>query len=73
MKQYSVITRFTFEGRFFITAKNKAQAREYAENHCGLVMNRGIHSSLPDDIVDWNFPVHPEKQTGKITLSKEVQ
>ena len=71
MKQFAVKTQFTFEGCFLIKAKNKIQAREYAENHCGLVLNRGIHSTLPDDIVDWDFPVHPEKLIGKITLSKE--
>ena len=69
MKQYAVKTRFMFEGCFFINAENKAQAREYTEKHCGLVLGRGIHSSLPDDDVDWDFPVHPEIFTGKITLA----
>jgi len=71
MKQFAVKTQFTFEGCFFIKAKNKIQAKEYAEKHCGLVLSRGIHSTLPDDIVDWDFPVHPEKVTGKVILSQE--
>ena len=66
MKQYAVKTRFVFEGCFLINAKNKMQAREYAEKHCGLVLGRDIHSSLPDDDVDWDFPVHPEKFTGRL-------
>jgi hypothetical protein len=24
-------------------------------------MGGGIHSSLPDNGVDWDFPVHPDK------------
>ena len=67
---YQVKTRFVFEGRFFIEAKDKAQAREYAEKHCGLVLGRGIHSTLPGETVDWEFPVHPDKSTGKVTLIK---
>jgi len=73
MKQYTVKTRFKFEGLFFVKAKNKMQAREYVNNHCGLVLNRGIHSSLSDEIVDWNFPVHPEKSIKTITQTQEEQ
>jgi len=69
-QRYSVKTRFIFEGCFFIHASYKAQAREYAENHCGLVLGGSVHSTLPDDIVDWDFPVHPVKSTGTVTLIK---
>ena len=67
MKRYAVNTRFMFEGRFFISAKDKAQAKEYVEKHCGLVMGRGVHSTLPDDAVDWHFPIHPQKAIGKVS------
>ena len=40
---------------------SKAQAEEYAEKHCGLVLGGDIHSSLPDEMVNWDFPIHPEK------------
>jgi len=69
MKQYAVKTRFVFEGCFFINAGNKAQAEEYVEKHCGLVLGGDIHTTLPDGIVDWDFPVHPNKSTGKIKLT----
>jgi len=72
MKEYAIKTRFVFEGKFFIKASNKKQARKYVEKHCGLVLNRGIHSTLPDDIVDWDFPYHSEKQIGRMTLMKET-
>jgi hypothetical protein len=73
MKQYAVETRFAFSGCFFIAAENKAQAREYAEKHCGLVLGRGIHTALPDDMADWEFPAHPEKTIGRISIKKEEQ
>lgn len=60
-KVYIVPVKFVFEGKFFIKAESKAQAKEYAENHCGMVTNNGIHSTLPDEDVDWEFPVHPQK------------
>jgi hypothetical protein len=59
MKQYAVKTRFSFTGNFFIKAESEAQAKEYAEKHCGLVIGGDIHSTLPNDEVDWDFPVHP--------------
>lgn len=61
MKEYSVKVSFVFEGTFLIKASNKAEAREYAEKHCGMTIERGIHSSLPDEDVNWDFPVHPAK------------
>jgi hypothetical protein len=60
-KSYTVKTRFTFTGTFFVKADTKAMAREYVEKHCGMVMGRGIHTSLPKEDADWNFPVHPDK------------
>jgi len=60
-RKYAVKTRFSFTGTFFITAESKAEARKYVENHCGMVSDCNIHSSLPADTVDWKFPVHPDK------------
>jgi hypothetical protein len=62
-----------FEGCFFISAKDKAQAKEYAEKHCGLVMGRSVHSTLPDDAVYWDFPIHPEKEIRRIRVNKKLK
>jgi hypothetical protein len=70
MKEYKIKTQFMFEGNFYIKANDKIQAKEYVEKHCGLTLCSSIHSTLPDDIVDWDFPVHPKKLTGKISLMK---
>ena len=70
MRKYAIKTRFTFTGTFFIAAQNKAEAREYVEKQCGLVLGRGIHSTLPDDAADWEFPVHPDMSVGRITYTR---
>jgi hypothetical protein len=65
-RRYTVKTRFTFTGTFLITADTKAEAKEYVERHCGLVIGGDIHSTLPNDEVDWDFPVHPDKAVLKV-------
>ncbi|WP_010253554.1 hypothetical protein [Treponema primitia] len=59
--KYAIKTRFIFQGTFSVEAENKSQAKEYVEKHCGLVLGGDIHSSLPCEDADWDFPVHPEK------------
>ena len=65
-RRYAVKTRFSFVGTFFINARNKDEAKEVVEKHCGLVLGRGIHTTLPDDDVDWDFPMHPDKTIGQV-------
>ena len=61
-KEFCVETQFVFSGKFYVKAENPEQAREYVQNHCGLVIGGDIHSTLPDEMVNWNFEVHPEKK-----------
>lgn len=60
MAKFVIPVTYTFTGTFTLRAKSEAQAIEYAEKHCGLVLGGDIHSTLPDDDVDWSFAVHPE-------------
>lgn len=60
-KNYTIKTKFVFEGEFYITAESKEQAKEYVMKHCGLVLGGDIHTTLPNDICDWYFNIHPEK------------
>lgn len=53
--------QFIFEGEFEVKAENRAEAEEYVQKHCGLVIGGNIHSTLPDEDVTWDFPVHPDK------------
>lgn len=59
-KKYTIKTKFVFNGEFCITAESKEQAKEYVMKHCGLVLGGNIHTSLPDEICDWDFEVHPD-------------
>lgn len=63
-KIYTVPTKFVFKGTFRIKAESQEQAEEYVHKHCGLVIGGDIHSTLPEDEVDWEFGVHPEKIVG---------
>lgn len=61
MPKFKVPMTFTFSGEFVIEARNATEAAEFAEKHCGLVLGGTIHSSLPEDDVEWRFPTHPMK------------
>lgn len=62
MKEYTVETTFTFSGTFKVKAETKQEARELVTTSCGLVMGGGIHSTLSDDEIDWDFETHPTKK-----------
>jgi hypothetical protein len=64
--RYAVNTRFVFGGTFYVEAESKAQAWEYVDKHCGLVLGGNIHSTLSEEDADWDFPVHPETVIGRI-------
>ena len=38
---------------------------------CGMVMGGNIHSTLPDEEINWAFSTHPEVRTGRITVHEE--
>jgi predicted small metal-binding protein len=61
MKTYKIKTKFVFNGTFEVKAKSKDEAREMIKKHCGLVIGGDIHTTLPDDMVNWEFNVHPDK------------
>lgn len=69
MLEYKVSVDFTFSGGFTIKAESREQAWEWVAKHCGMVMG-SVQSTLPDDSVDWEFPMHPEK---KITSIKQIK
>jgi len=65
-KVYRVRTRYIFEGVFEIVAESKEEARQKVLQDCGLVMNGSIHSTLPDDEINWAFDRHPNKRISRI-------
>ena len=66
-KVYRVQTQYIFEGVFDVVAESKEDARQKVLQDCGLVMSGSIHSTLPDDEINWAFDIHPNKQIDGIT------
>jgi hypothetical protein len=71
MATYRVKTRFIFSGTFCVRTESKSEAKRLVEESCGLVLAGGPHSSLPSSDVEWDFPLHPEKETGHVVPTKE--
>ena len=66
-KVYRVRTQYIFDGVFDVVADSKEKARQKVLQNCGLVMGGSIHSTLPDDEINWSFGRHPNKRISRIT------
>ncbi|WP_036895019.1 hypothetical protein [Prevotella sp. oral taxon 306] len=66
-KVYRVRTQYIFDGVFDVVAESKEDAREKILQNCGLVIGGSIHSTLPDEVVNWAFDRHPNKRIDRIT------
>lgn len=71
MKKYKAKVHFSFEGEITVNAENRNLAHEYLTKHVGMNTIRGIHSSLPDKDVDWEFKVHADKRILSLRQCKE--
>ena len=65
-KVYRVRTQYVFEGVFDVVAESKEDARQKVLQNCGLVMGGNIHSTLPEDEINWAFDRHPNKRIDRI-------
>ena len=68
---YRVRTQYIFEGVFEVVAESREDARQKVILDCGMVMGGNIHSTRPDEEVNWAFDKHPEVKTMRITIQKE--
>ena len=75
-KVYRVRTQYIFDGVFDVIAESKEDARQNVLHNCGLVMGGSIHSTLPDDEINfssnalnnsWAFDRYPNKRISRIT------
>ena len=66
-KVYRIRTQYIFEGVCEVSAESKEEARQKVLQNCGLVMGGSIHSTLPDNEVNWAFDRHPNKRIDRIT------
>ena len=70
-KVYRVRTQYIFKGVLEVVAESREDARQKVIQNCGLVMGRNIHSTLPDEEVNWAFSTHPEVRTGRIIVQEK--
>ena len=68
---YRIRTQYIFEGVFEVIAESREDARQKVIQDCGMVMGGSIHSTLPDEDINWAFSTHPEVKTGRITVQEE--
>jgi hypothetical protein len=67
MATYKIKMKYSFQCEWIIEAKNKQEAYEIADKHCGCV-GPNYHTSISNDIVkDWVGDVHPNKSLISIT------
>ena len=66
-QSFLVYTQYVFDGVFDVVAESKKEALQKVLQNCGLVMGGSIHSTLPDDEINWAFDRHPNKRIGRIT------
>lgn len=67
---YRVHTQYIFNGVYELVAENREEAQQKVREACGLVMGGNIHSTLPEEEVDWAFDIHPDVKTGRIIFLK---
>ncbi len=64
---YRVRTQYIFEGVFEVVAESREEARQKVIQDCGMVMGGNIHSTLPDEEINWEFDIHPNQRIDRIT------
>lgn len=69
--RFLVYTEYVFDGVFDVVAESKEEARQKILQDCGLVMGGSIHSTLPDDEINWAFDKYPDVRTARITVQEE--
>ena len=69
---YKIRTQYIFEGVFEVVTESREDARQKVIQDCGMVMGGSIHSTLPDEEINWAFSTHPDVGTGRITVQEEV-
>lgn len=68
---YRVQTLYVFEGVVEVVAESEEEARRKVIQDCEFMMGRSIHSTLPDEEINWAFSTHPEERMGRITVREE--
>ena len=70
-KVYRVRTQYAFEGVFDVVAESEEDARQKVLQNCGLVMGGSIHSTLPDDEINFRAMLSTTRGLLITTLTHE--
>jgi hypothetical protein len=62
LKLFKANVTFTFKGDVQVCAEDKEQAQRLLEAEFAMVNNGGVHTTIDDEEIDWDFPVHPDKK-----------
>lgn len=71
MKQYKVPVTYTFKGYFLVRAENAAEAKDIVDSGSGLTITIGNIGTSDNNILDWNFPVHPDTKINRPLLNND--
>ena len=71
-QRFLVYTEYVFDGVFDVVAESIEEARQKVLQHCELVMGGSIHSTLPDEEVNWAFNRHPNKRISRIMKVQNI-
>ena len=66
-QRFLIYTEYVFDGVFDVVAESKEEARQKVLQKCGQGMGGSIHSTLPDDEINWAFDKHPNRRIDRIT------
>ena len=66
-QRFLIYTEYVFDGVFDVVAESKEEARQKVLQNCGQGMGGSIHSTLPDDEINWAFDKHPNRRIDRIT------
>lgn len=58
MTKRTIKVQYIFEVVYKIKEDSDFEARRKILDHCGMVAGK-VHSTLPDDEIDWEVDVHP--------------
>jgi len=70
--RYEVQTKLVLSGKFYVEAKDAAQAKKLVQKQCGMTIRGGIESSLNEDVCDWDFAPHAETVAGRVRKIKNI-
>lgn len=68
-KKFKVHVQYTFSGYYVVKADSRDEAEEIALRDCGMVMGGSVNSSNDEEVIEWDFDMHPEATVSAVVRS----